>query len=112
MINWYKIEDHLIPAENAINKIKLAGKSICLINHKNKYFATSSKCPHAGADLSDGWCENGQLVCPYHRHAFDLKNGRGVIGQGNFITIYPLEKRGAEWFIGIKLTFIQKLFKK
>ncbi|ALG89323.1 MULTISPECIES: aromatic ring-hydroxylating dioxygenase subunit alpha [Actibacterium] len=29
------------------------------------------ECPHRAARLSQGWVENGQLVCPYHGWAFD-----------------------------------------
>jgi len=111
MIKWYTIDDDL-PTLNTIRKIKRGGRHICLINHENKYFATSAKCPHAGADLSFGWCDNEHIICPYHRHAFSLATGRGAEGQGNYITVYPLEKQNGKWFIGIQSTFIQKLFGK
>uniref|UniRef100_B8HSA1 Rieske (2Fe-2S) domain protein n=1 Tax=Cyanothece sp. (strain PCC 7425 / ATCC 29141) TaxID=395961 RepID=B8HSA1_CYAP4 len=32
-------------------------------------------CPHTGADLSQGYIENGKLYCPWHSLAFDLKTG-------------------------------------
>ncbi|HWV74243.1 MAG TPA: Rieske 2Fe-2S domain-containing protein [Pseudosphingobacterium sp.] len=112
MKEWHKIDSHLLPDTNTITKIKLVGKTICLINDGNKLYATGSKCPHAGADLSLGWCEKGQLVCPYHRHAFNLENGRGAEGQGNYVTVYPLKKEDEEWFIKIKVSLFRKLFGK
>ena len=93
-----------------IRKIELGGKTICLIKQGNTLHATSARCPHAGADLSAGWCENGRLICPYHRHAFDLQSGRGDPGQGKFVTIYPVEKRESGWFIGIKKSWLKRLF--
>lgn len=33
------------------------------------------KCPHEGADLSLGFVENGQIVCPYHGARFCAKTG-------------------------------------
>jgi len=33
-------------------------------------------CPHQGADLAEGWVEEGRyLVCPRHRWQFDLREG-------------------------------------
>lgn len=111
-MNWYKIDKELLPTLNTIVKLKLAGKTICLINYECELYATAWKCPHAGADLSTGWCEDKRLICPYHRHAFDLSTGRGAEGQGNYINTYKLEKRGGDWFIRIKTGFFQRLFHK
>lgn len=33
--------------------------------------AALDECPHRGARLSQGWLENGDLVCPYHGWSFD-----------------------------------------
>ncbi len=33
--------------------------------------ALPNACPHMGAMLSEGWCEDGKVVCPYHALAFD-----------------------------------------
>lgn len=42
--------------------------------------AISSACPHAAADLADGYCHRGRITCPEHDWKFDLKSGR---------TLYP-----------------------
>jgi phenylpropionate dioxygenase-like ring-hydroxylating dioxygenase large terminal subunit len=33
--------------------------------------ALPNACPHMGAMLSAGWCEDGKIVCPFHALAFD-----------------------------------------
>jgi len=96
---WHKIDRHLHPELNRLVKLKIGGKSICLVNNEGNLHATSGRCPHAGADLSQGWCEANRLVCPYHRHTFDLETGRGADGQGNYIQIYPLTWKDEELFI-------------
>lgn len=110
-MKWIKLANTAIPQTDGIRKVKVEGKSICVIRHDDKLHATSARCPHAGADLSGGWCEGGKLVCPHHRHAFDLESGRGDAGQGNYITVYPLEQRADGWFIGVKESWLSKLFK-
>lgn len=106
----FKIDPNDIPQANGIRKVRIAGKQICLIRHDDALHATSVKCPHAGADLSAGWCENQQLVCPYHRHAFDLKTGRGFSGQGNYVSVYPIEEREDGFYVAIRPSFWKRLF--
>lgn len=101
-----------IPQTDGIQKVKVGGKQVCIIRHQHKVYATSVRCPHAGADLSGGWCEAGRVICPYHRHAFDLETGRGDEGQGDYIHVYPLEKRGASWFMGMRESWWNSLFRK
>lgn len=36
-----------------------------------KMAAAVDECPHRAARLSQGWTENGDIVCPYHGWAFD-----------------------------------------
>lgn len=108
-MKWIKLTETAIPNTEGIHKVKIAGKHICIIRHGDQLHATSARCPHAGADLSAGWCDAGRLVCPYHRHAFHLGTGRGDAGQGNYITVYPLEERKDGWFIGINEGWLSKL---
>ncbi|QJD98166.1 Rieske (2Fe-2S) protein [Mucilaginibacter robiniae] len=90
---WYKVDDHFNAEHTGIEKIKVAGKSICLVQLQREVYALSAICPHAGADLSKGWCTNGQLTCPYHRYAYDLTTGRGAAGQNDYINTYAVEVR-------------------
>lgn len=101
-MNWIEIPGPISLEDQHIQKINIAGKSICIIVNEGKVTATSARCPHAGADLSSGWCEKGRLICPYHRHAFDLQTGRGDPGQGDYIRIYPLKFENNKWFVGMK----------
>lgn len=111
-MKWIKLEDAVIPQTDGIRKVNIGGKRVCVIRNGDQLHATSARCPHAGADLSGGWCEQGRLICPYHRHAFDLESGRGDAGQGNYITIYPLEQRADGWFIGLKESWLGKWFSR
>ena len=61
------------------------------MGYENEVFALSAKCPHAGGDLTQGWCKEGKLICPVHRYSFDLKTGKGSEGQNDYIDSYPVE---------------------
>lgn len=109
-MKWIKVAEEAIPGTDGVRKVKIAGKRICIISDSGKLHATSARCPHAGADLSGGWCEENRLICPYHRHAFSLETGKGDPGQGDYITVYPLEERDEGWFICLKESWLSKLF--
>lgn len=111
-MKWYPLlEDDLPKKEQEMKRLSVRGKRLCIVRHHDQYYATSSRCPHAGADLTQGWCEQGKIVCPYHRHAFDVTTGRGDPGQGNYIHTYPLQQdENGNWFIGFKESLFRKLF--
>jgi nitrite reductase/ring-hydroxylating ferredoxin subunit len=53
-----------------------AGQDILIATDKGgKPFAAANVCPHIGTPLDQGTVEDGAIVCPLHRSAFDLKSG-------------------------------------
>ncbi|AMR33374.1 hypothetical protein A0256_19090 [Mucilaginibacter sp. PAMC 26640] len=100
-MKWYKLPEEEISEQPFIKKIKVGGQNICLVNYAGDLFAVNAKCPHAGEDLSRGWCADGRLVCPYHRFSYDLKTGKGSTGQNDFVESYPVKIKGDKIYIGI-----------
>ena len=62
-------------------------------NIGGELFAVSRRCRHLGADLATGTLdEEGHLVCPWHRSAYDVHTGRMVRGpQGVFAKVPGLD---------------------
>ncbi len=108
-MKWLKL-DMEIPEEDFVTLIKLEGKKICLVKHQNNLYAVQNTCPHAGGILSGGWCKNGHIICPIHRYEYSLQTGRGALGQGDYIDIYPVEERADGIYIGLKENFWKRLF--
>ncbi|MDX2248592.1 MAG: Rieske (2Fe-2S) protein [Bacteroidia bacterium] len=98
---WYRISDIPVKSllegdETVIRQSKTEGKNLCLIRHKGKIFALSTRCPHSGGPLAEGRInEHNQIVCPWHRFAFDLETGNSDSG-GYFVETYEIkiENRG------------------
>lgn len=40
--------------------------------------ALTRRCPHAGADLANGWIDGENVVCPWHNLPFDPKTGKSA----------------------------------
>ena len=105
-INWELVTDAPLTLEwpdNNLLEIEVAGKKVTLAKWKEGYFAFASKCPHASGRMASGYINPlGQVVCPLHRYAFDMKNGRNTSGEGYFLRTYPVETRPEGIFIGFK----------
>ncbi|PWK78907.1 nitrite reductase/ring-hydroxylating ferredoxin subunit [Mucilaginibacter oryzae] len=100
-MKWFKIDE--VPAGDKpfIKKVKAGSKSICLVSFESKLYATAARCPHAGADMSEGLCVRRMIVCPYHRYTYNLETGKGGEGQNDFIATYPVEVRDDGVYIGV-----------
>ena len=110
-MKWHKaLNITQIPIEGDIKTVQVGGKQLCIINIEANIVATQSYCPHAGGRFSGGWCKNGHLVCPIHRYEYNLKTGRGVEGQGDYIHIYPTELREDGLYIGFEESWWTKLW--
>jgi len=111
VMRWIKaLNKNQIPANGDIKTTDVGGKQLCIIDYDGKVVAVQSHCPHAGGHFSGGWCKNGQLICPIHRYAYDLKTGRGAEGQGDYINIYATEIREDGLYIGFEENWWTKLW--
>lgn len=101
-MRWYLVPDIALNGKPFIQKVKVAGKAIVIIGFEDDLYALGSTCPHAGAELSGGWCKDGKLICPFHRYSYDLKTGKGSSGQNDYVDRYPVEIREGEVYVGIE----------
>jgi 3-phenylpropionate/trans-cinnamate dioxygenase ferredoxin subunit len=109
MMKWVKLNTDF-PEQDFIRLVKVDGKKICLIRHEGKLFAIQNRCPHAGGILSNGWCKNGNIVCPIHRYEYSLATGKGAPGQGDYVNVYTIEQRNDGVYIAVRVSFWKRLF--
>ncbi len=63
--------------EGARKVVKVADQKVLLIHHEGKIHAVANSCPHLKLPMKSGKInENGELVCPFHRSAFNLCTGK------------------------------------
>ena len=73
---WTKVLAADALAVGAREVVKVGNNhKILLLNHENQLYAVDNTCPHLKMSLEKGKIENGAIVCPFHRSAFDLGNG-------------------------------------
>lgn len=51
------------------------GRNLALFKIGENVFALDGVCPHKGAPLGNGWCEEGVVACPMHGWRFDIRSG-------------------------------------
>ena len=94
---WHKIAETIEELnfnKEGLTSLEIGGKQVCLVNYNNEIGACTAKCPHAGANMSDGYIDAlGNIVCPLHRYKFSIKNGRNTSGEGYFLKRYIIEVR-------------------
>ncbi|MEM7367826.1 MAG: Rieske 2Fe-2S domain-containing protein [Bacteroidota bacterium] len=82
-------------------QLKIEGKKLCLIRCRGAWFVLSDKCSHQGGPLSKGFLnEKEEVVCPWHRFAFDPQTGQSESG-GYFVKTYPLIEEGGQLYVEI-----------
>lgn len=55
--------------------VKLGQRAILLLNEDGTIHAVSNQCPHLKLPMKGGKIQDGAIVCPFHRSAFDLCSG-------------------------------------
>lgn len=70
---------------------------IAVFNMDGAYYACSSRCPHAGGPLADGFVRGSSVVCPWHGWNFDLSLSTQEALDG--VIRYPVVVEEGELFI-------------
>jgi len=84
-----------------VRRVELAdGREIAIYHLDDGFHATDDLCSHGEAFLSDGEIEDGQIVCPYHMGAFDIRTGEATMAPCHIpIRSYRVTEDGGELFI-------------
>jgi nitrite reductase/ring-hydroxylating ferredoxin subunit len=61
---------------NQITLVQVNDRSVILTRWQGELLAFSNQCPHASADLAEGYLHRGRITCPDHGYKFDISNGR------------------------------------
>lgn len=103
-MRWVKFaesEDHLqkLLQGKEVAPLRVNNKAVLLVSHEEQYFLVKNRCPHQGITLENASCEDGYIVCPWHRYAFSLETGRGA---GLYLEKYPVELREDGYYAGFE----------
>lgn len=66
------------------------GEAVLVLNLEGQYFALENSCPHAGASIAQGVCEQHTISCPAHGLRFDVRSGACTASPGLRIPTYDV----------------------
>ncbi|HLO84535.1 MAG TPA: Rieske (2Fe-2S) protein [Nostocaceae cyanobacterium] len=113
---WTKVLAAASLAPGAREVVKVGGKNILLLNHENQLYAVDNICPHLKLPIQKGKIENGAIVCPFHRSAFDLGTGEvknwcpwppvvgkalSLVSQAKTLPTFPVKVEAGEILVDI-----------
>jgi nitrite reductase/ring-hydroxylating ferredoxin subunit len=114
--NWKIIYDFETDGQepqklNTVRTVQVDDKLLCLARLEEGYFAVDDRCPHAGGRLGLGKCgHDGYVTCPVHRYRYNLKTGRGLPQQGDYVETYPVKVMKDGVYVGFVKKKWWKLF--
>jgi len=79
--------------------VTLGFLEIALFYVEGQVYATSNVCPHQGASLADGELKAGEIVCPWHRWCFNVRDGSSPLNPRLKIKTYPVKQEGEQIFV-------------
>lgn len=68
--------DGLAPGVPAVGHVD--GEPVAVVTSDDGIHVFGGRCSHYGGPLGDGLCVNGQIRCPWHHAAFDVRTGEAV----------------------------------
>lgn len=75
-MGWTKVLSEAELPAGARQVVKVEDQKVLLLNHGGTIYAVANSCPHLNLPMKKGKItEDGALVCPFHRSAFDLCTG-------------------------------------
>ena len=55
--------------------VHVQGREFALWNLNGEFYCMDDQCPHRGGPLGAGTLQDGQVFCPMHGWAFDVRTG-------------------------------------
>jgi dissimilatory sulfite reductase (desulfoviridin) alpha/beta subunit/nitrite reductase/ring-hydroxylating ferredoxin subunit len=61
--------------EGSAKIVRIQGEEVAVFKHQGQLCAIQNSCPHEGGQLSMGWIEGDEIVCPLHGYKFHVNTG-------------------------------------
>lgn len=102
-LRWHTVTDPRVQdlPEGGHMRVMVRKRPVRIVRIHGLLHAMLDQCPHQGRSFEGGWCDEGYLVCPWHRFHFDPVTGRNRNASTGNIPVYRLEEGRGGVRIGI-----------
>jgi anthranilate 1,2-dioxygenase ferredoxin subunit len=80
-----------LPEDGTGVTVEVEGIPVALFREGACVHALSDTCPHAGASLGAGICQDGEVTCPAHAMHFAVDDGRCTDGLPERVRAFPVQ---------------------
>ncbi len=88
-------------------RVMLGDRPVRVVRLKGRLHAVLDQCPHQGRSFEGGWCDEGYLVCPWHRFHFDPATGANRTGGTANVPVFQAEEVPEGVRIGVPYTTLR-----
>ena len=78
MADWITVARQGEIAPGQFRVLDLDGTQVAVFNVDGSYYAIEDACTHDGGDLTSGWLEGDQIICPRHGARFCVRTGQAL----------------------------------
>ena len=79
--------------------VTINNNDFAFFRFNNKVYAFKDRCPHQGAPLSDGYVQDGCIVCIYHGWKFNMEDGSFINNEKMKLKQYPVKEENGQIFV-------------
>lgn len=110
-VRWHTVTDPRVQGlpEGGHIRVMVRKRPVRIVRMHGRLHALLDQCPHQGRSFEGGWCDEGHLVCPWHRFHFDPATGRARHGTCGNAQVFPLQEHGDGLRIGFPYTTLRIL---
>jgi|HubBroStandDraft_4_1064222.scaffolds.fasta_scaffold558172_2 NAD(P)H-dependent nitrite reductase small subunit len=99
---WHRVATLSEIKDGEVVEARAGDAEIALCRIDGKIHAFDDICPHAYAQLSQGFVEGGEIECPLHGARFEMATGRCVSPPADEdIRTYPVRVEGDDVYVGL-----------
>jgi NAD(P)H-dependent nitrite reductase small subunit len=69
--------------------VHVRGRELAVFNLDGEFHAIDNTCTHKGGPLGAGTLKDGQVFCPLHGWAFDVRSGTCITRPDRPVNSYP-----------------------
>ena len=59
-----------------VTQVSFNNRTLAIYDTQDGIFVSDARCPHAGANLCDGYFDGKHIECPLHQGLFDARTGK------------------------------------
>lgn len=89
-----------IPARSG-KRVFVEDKNVALFRTGSQVVAFLNRCPHQGAEISDGYLKDAKIYCPHHQWSFDFPGGSLSFNKEVGLISYEVRIENEEVFVKV-----------